>query len=60
VSRNEIQAVVNENILARAGRFEVVVKNPLPLATPAWGDTSNVANLLVPFSFTTRFSKNTL
>ena len=60
VSRTQIQATVSDNILARAGRFEVVVKNPAPLATPEWGDHSNVANLLVPFKFTTAYSKNTL
>jgi hypothetical protein len=60
VSRTEIQATVPANILARAGKFEVVVKNPEPLATPSWGASSNAANLLVPFTFTTKYSKNTL
>ncbi len=60
VSRTEIEATVPANILARAGRFEVMVKNPAPLATPEWGGSSNAANLLVPFSFTTQYSKNTL
>ena len=60
VSRNEIQAMVPANVLAKAGRFEVVIKNPAPLATPEWGEASNEANLLVPFSFTTAYSKNTL
>jgi hypothetical protein len=34
------------------------VKNPQPLANKEWGDTSNRANLLVPFEFTTKYSRN--
>jgi len=60
ISRTEIQATLDANQLAKAGRFELAVKNPGPLATPRWGDTSNAANLLVPFAFTTKYSKNTL
>jgi hypothetical protein len=36
----------------------VAVKNPTPLDTPVWGDTSNKAHILVPFSFTTAWSHN--
>ena len=36
----------------------VQVKNPLPLNAPEWGDHSNDARLLVPFSFTTKYSMN--
>jgi hypothetical protein len=57
-SRTEIQATIDQNLIARAGRFGVVVKNPQPLAYKEWGDTSNRANLLVPFEFTTKYSKN--
>ena len=51
-SRTEITATVPANVLARAGKLEVVVKNPEPVAEPIWGDTSNAAYILVPFEFT--------
>ena len=37
---------------------EIVVKNPEPVRSPIWGDTSNSVYLLVPFEFTTRWSQN--
>jgi hypothetical protein len=58
VSRTEIKATVDQNILSQAGKKVVLVKNPLPLGTPEWGDHSNEARLLVPFSFTTKWSMN--
>jgi hypothetical protein len=58
VSRTEIKATVDTNILANAGNRSVVVKNPTPLDPNAWGDTSNKAHILVPFSFTTAWSHN--
>jgi hypothetical protein len=51
-SRTEITATVPANVLASAGKLEVVVKNPEPISQPVWGDTSNAAYLLVPFEFT--------
>jgi hypothetical protein len=36
----------------------MVVKNPEPIVTVDWGDTSNQANLLVPYKFTTQYSHN--
>lgn len=45
-------------ILANAGSRSVEVKNPAPLDANAWGDTSNMAHILVPFSFTTARSHN--
>lgn len=51
-SRTEITATVPANVLASAGKLEVVVKNPQPIAEPVWGDTSNAAYILVPFEFT--------
>jgi len=51
-SRTEITATVPANDLAGAGKLEVVVKNPQPIAEPVWGDTSNAAYVLVPFEFT--------
>ena len=58
ISRTEIEAQISENILARAGLKEIVVKNPEPVRSPIWGDTSNPVYLLVPFEFTTRWSQN--
>jgi hypothetical protein len=39
-------------MLAYAGKLDIVVRNPEPLADPVWGATSNMAHLLVPFEFT--------
>ena len=58
VSRTEIKATVDTNILTNAGNKAVEVKNPTPLDPNAWGDTSNKAHILVPFSFTTKWSHN--
>ena len=57
-SRTELTFVADANTLARAGKMKITVKNPQPLTTPEWGDTSNNAYLLVPFSFTTAWSHN--
>ena len=46
-----------QNTLARAGKLHVVVKNPTPLATVEWGDTSNTAHILVPFAFSTELAQ---
>ena len=58
VNRTEIKATVDANVFANAGNRNVVVKNPAPLDPNAWGDTSNKAHILVPFSFTTAWSHN--
>ena len=58
VSRTELEATLDANLLGRAGRYPVVVKNPLPIATVDWGDTSNQANLLVLYKFTLQYSHN--
>ncbi len=52
VSRTEIEANIPATLLAEAGRRDIVVRNPKPLSSPVWGDTSNMAHLLVPFEFT--------
>lgn len=53
VSATELQVTLDENLLKRAGRFDIVVKNPEPVANERWGDgTSNKAHLIVPFAFT--------
>jgi imidazolonepropionase-like amidohydrolase len=58
VSRTEIRAEIDAQILAVAGNKRITVRNPLPMAEPLWGDRSNPAHLLVPFEFTTRYSHN--
>ena len=58
VSRTEVQATLDATVLAKPGRYAVTIKNPLPLATAEWGDTSNPAKLLVPYAFTTATSDN--
>ncbi len=56
ISREEIKFDMPANMLAQAGTKEIVVKNPQPVLQARWGDTSNTALLLVPFSFTTQWS----
>jgi len=58
VSRTELEATLDANLLSRPGRYAVVVKNPPPIVTVDWGDTSNQANLLVPYKFTVQYSHN--
>jgi hypothetical protein len=59
VSATEIEVVLDEQLLARAGRFTVYVRNPEPIATPEWGNMSNPARLLIPYEgVTTRTSQN--
>ena len=58
VSGSEINATIPANLLARAGKLHIRVVNPAPIANAEWGATSNPANLLVPFSFTTAWSHN--
>ena len=57
-SATKLTFVMDKNLLAPAGKLHVVVKNPAPLATVEWGDTSNTAHILVPFTFTTAWSHN--
>jgi imidazolonepropionase-like amidohydrolase len=50
VSATELQVTLDSNLLARAGRFDVVVKNPEPVSQQEWGNgASNKAHLLVTF-----------
>jgi IPT/TIG domain len=58
ISRTELQATVDATILAKAAKYALTVKNPAPIAPFEWGDTSNQANLLVPYKFTTQHSHN--
>jgi len=57
-SRTQLTFVVDANTLNRAGKLRIRVKNPEPLSTPDWGAVSNVAYVLVPFSFTMAWSHN--
>jgi hypothetical protein len=58
-SGTKIRFVVPQDKLSGAGKLHVVVKNPKPLATEEWGDTSNTAHILVPFAFTKIVAGNT-
>jgi imidazolonepropionase-like amidohydrolase len=52
VSPTELQVALDANLLRRAGRFPIVVKNPAPLERyNKWGDgTSNAAYLIVRYA----------
>lgn len=53
ISPTELQLNLDENLLRRAGRFDVQVINTEPLENPQWGNgASNKAHLLVTFGFT--------
>lgn len=53
ISPTELQLTLDENLLKRAGRFDVQVVNPEPLENSQWGNgSSNKAHLLVTFGFT--------
>jgi len=50
VSPTELELTIDENLLARVGRFDIVVSNPPPLELPIWGDgTSNTAHFIVRY-----------
>jgi hypothetical protein len=50
MSPTELQVTIDETFLRAPGKFDIVVKNPAPLATPEWGNgTSNTAHLLVNY-----------
>jgi imidazolonepropionase-like amidohydrolase len=54
VSASELQVAIDAGLLKEAGWFDLVVKNPWPLAAAArpWGDgTSNVAHLIVNYRY---------
>ena len=50
-SATQIRFTMPGSVLANAGNFPIVVKNPTPVTNHFWGDTSNEAHMLVPFSF---------
>ena len=54
VSPTELRVTLDENLLRKAGRFDVVVENPLPLNGDHQGfgnGTSNKAHLIVNFRY---------
>jgi hypothetical protein len=58
VSNDVIEVTLPSHVLGSAGKLKLVVKNPTPINNAEWGDTSNTAHVLVPFSFTeSYFSK---
>ena len=51
-SPTELHVTLNETLLRTPGKFDIIVKNPPPIATPEWGNgTSNTAHLLVDFRY---------
>jgi Amidohydrolase family/IPT/TIG domain len=57
-SATRIRFVLPKGTLGQAGKVDVVVKNPEPVAIPTWGNTSNPAHVLVPFAFSTELQRN--
>jgi len=57
-SRTQLSFVLDANTLSKAGKLKIRVENPQPLNNPEWGPISNTAYILVPFSFTTKWSQN--
>jgi hypothetical protein len=54
VSPTELHATIDESLLRRAGRFDVYVKNPVPIIMPGWrakDGSSNLAHFLVNFEY---------
>lgn len=52
VRPTELHVVIDENLLHRAGRFDIQVVNPQPMALPEWGDgISNTAHFIVNFKY---------
>lgn len=58
-SGTKIRFVAPQEMFANGGKLHVTVKNPQPLATYEWGDTSNTAHILVPFTFSTELAHPT-
>ena len=57
-SATKLRFVMPHDDLIKAGNFPVMVKNPQPAAIPEWGDTSNKAHMLVPFTFPASWVNN--
>lgn len=50
-SATQIRFTMPGDVLAAAGNHSIVVKNPMPVENPHWGNMSNSAHMLVPYSF---------
>jgi hypothetical protein len=52
VSPTELELDLDEALLGRVGRFDIVVSNPLPLNRPNWGDgNSNKGHFIVDYRY---------
>ena len=52
VSPEEVDVTLAESLLRTPGKFDIQIKNPLPIDTPYMGDgSSNLAHLLVNFKY---------
>jgi Amidohydrolase family/IPT/TIG domain len=56
-SATKLRFVLTPGKFADAGKLHVVVKNPQPLINYRWGDTSNMAHILVPYAFSTELAR---
>lgn len=56
-STTKVHFVLPAGKFGDAGKLHVMVKNPLPLTNPRWGDTSNMAHILVPYAFSTELAR---
>lgn len=56
-SATKLHFVLPPEKFVTAGKLHVVVKNPQPVENYDWGDTSNTAHILVPFSFSTELAR---
>lgn len=52
VSPTELELTLDEALLGRVGRFDIVVSNPPPMNRPYWGDgTSNKGHFIVNYRY---------
>ena len=52
VSNTELRLTLDASLLKTPGKFDIVVQNPGPVATPEWGSgASNPAHLLVNYKY---------
>jgi Amidohydrolase family/IPT/TIG domain len=52
MSTTELKVMLDESLLRTPGKFDLVLRNAPPVATPDWGNgTSNTAHLLVNFKY---------
>jgi len=56
-STTKVHFVLPGGKFGDAGKLHVMVKNPQPLLNPRWGDTSNMAHILVPYAFSTELAR---